>query len=124
MSEKTSRRDLPSSILRDVHRELIRDTPSDLIHKELWTSSTSSSDFLNTQNVYARSLAVMSMLGYIIGWVYNEIHNNFIRKSIIIILHKVLHEISFFNSSHEPHDYIVQISVKQNVVLAERILEN
>ena len=69
VSEKTSRRDLPSSILRDVHRELIRDTPSDLIHKELWTSSTSSSDFLNTQNVYARSLAVMSMLGYIIGWV-------------------------------------------------------
>ena len=67
VSEKTSRRDLPSSILRDVHRDLIRDTPSDLIHKELWTSSTSSSDFLNTQNVYARSLAVMSMLGYIIG---------------------------------------------------------
>ena len=57
-----SRRDLPSSILRDVHRELIRDP--------IWfikNSSTSSSDFLNTQNVYARSLAVMSILGYIIG---------------------------------------------------------
>ena len=67
VSEKTPRRELPSSILREVHRELIRDTPSDLIHKELWCNSTSSSDFLNTQDIYARSLSVMSILGYIIG---------------------------------------------------------
>ena len=46
---------------------LDQDTPSDLIEKELWCNSTCSADFLQTQNIFARSLAVSSILGYIIG---------------------------------------------------------
>ena len=65
--EKSSRREWPSSILREAHRELVKDTPNDLIEKELWCNSTCSADFLNTQTIFSKSLAVMSMLGYVIG---------------------------------------------------------
>ncbi|CAG8553655.1 2074_t:CDS:10, partial [Ambispora leptoticha] len=63
----TSRRNWPHSILKTVFLELLSETPADLLEKELWTSCTSSSEWWQKSISLSRSLAVMSVVGYIIG---------------------------------------------------------
>ena len=43
------------------------ETPSDLLARELWASSTCATEWWHITETYARSTAVMSMIGYIIG---------------------------------------------------------
>ncbi|XP_066497814.1 serine/threonine-protein kinase SMG1 isoform X2 [Hoplias malabaricus] len=64
---EVSRRDWPLSVMRDVLRELMEATPPNLLAKELWCSCTTPSEWWRVTQSYARSTAVMSMVGYIIG---------------------------------------------------------
>ena len=67
LSSTQSRRHWPHEVLRKVHAELVNETPRDLIAQELWLQSADSHEsWLKTQ-AFARSCAVMSMLGYAIG---------------------------------------------------------
>ncbi|KAG9334965.1 hypothetical protein JZ751_006188 [Albula glossodonta] len=67
LSLDVSRRDWPLSVMRDVLRELMEATPPNLLAKELWCSCTTPSEWWRVTQAYARSTAVMSMVGYIIG---------------------------------------------------------
>ncbi|EFA86121.1 protein kinase [Heterostelium album PN500] len=61
------RNEWPKDILRKVFIELTAETPKWLLSRELWYSSCSTSElFLKTQS-FTRSIAVMSMIGYLIG---------------------------------------------------------
>lgn len=67
LSLDVSRRDWPLSVMKDVLKELMEATPSNLLAKELWCSCTTPSEWWRVTQSYARSTAVMSMVGYIIG---------------------------------------------------------
>ncbi|KAK6476140.1 serine/threonine-protein kinase SMG1-like isoform X1 [Huso huso] len=67
LSLDVSRRDWPLSVMRDVLKELMEATPPNLLAKELWCSCTTPSEWWRVTQSYARSTAVMSMVGYIIG---------------------------------------------------------
>ncbi|XP_016104477.1 serine/threonine-protein kinase SMG1-like isoform X2 [Sinocyclocheilus grahami] len=67
LSLDVSRRDWPLSVMRDVLQELMEATPPNLLAKELWCSCTTPSEWWSVTQSYARSTAVMSMVGYIIG---------------------------------------------------------
>jgi hypothetical protein len=62
-----SRKSWPRAAVIRVFGELCKETPSDLIERELWTSSPTLIEWWAKHKSYARSLAVTSILGYIIG---------------------------------------------------------
>ena len=67
ISESAPRREWPHDVLRKVLGELTAAAPRDLLSHELWaTSADSHAAFAKTQ-AFARSAAVMSMVGYVIG---------------------------------------------------------
>ena len=57
----------PKDVLKEVFLVLQTETPSNLISCELWFNSTCSSEWWIIQQSFCRSLAVMSVTGYIIG---------------------------------------------------------
>lgn len=63
----TNRRHWPKHILKKVFLELVKETPGDLLSKEMWCSSADSVEWLEKTTSFSRSLAVMSVIGYIIG---------------------------------------------------------
>eukprot|EP00062_Callorhinchus_milii_P009126 gi/632952733/ref/XP_007892012.1/ PREDICTED: serine/threonine-protein kinase SMG1 [Callorhinchus milii] len=62
-----SRRDWPLTVMCSVLEELMDSTPPNLLAKELWCSCTTPDEWWGVTQSYARSTAVMSMVGYIIG---------------------------------------------------------
>ncbi|KAJ8915770.1 hypothetical protein NQ315_004582 [Exocentrus adspersus] len=62
-----NRKEWPLNILKQVLTELMNETPSDLLAKELWCNSVSASNWWQVMKRYSYSVAVMSMIGYIIG---------------------------------------------------------
>ncbi|XP_068605668.1 serine/threonine-protein kinase SMG1 [Brachionichthys hirsutus] len=62
-----TRRDWPLGVMKEVLKELMEATPSNLLAKELWCSCTTPTEWWRVTQSYARSTAVMSMVGYIIG---------------------------------------------------------
>ncbi|XP_041318119.1 serine/threonine-protein kinase SMG1 [Pyrgilauda ruficollis] len=67
LSLDVSRRDWPLHVMRAVLEELMEATPPNLLAKELWSSCTTPDEWWRVTQSYARSTAVMSMVGYIIG---------------------------------------------------------
>uniref|UniRef100_A0A674HGV3 non-specific serine/threonine protein kinase n=1 Tax=Taeniopygia guttata TaxID=59729 RepID=A0A674HGV3_TAEGU len=67
LSLDVSRRDWPLNVMRAVLEELMEATPPNLLAKELWSSCTTADEWWRVTQSYARSTAVMSMVGYIIG---------------------------------------------------------
>jgi phosphatidylinositol kinase/protein kinase (PI-3 family) len=67
ISRTIPRKSWPDDILLSIYRELLAETPSNLISNEIHAASSSPDDWLETVNVFSRSTAVMSMLGYVIG---------------------------------------------------------
>ncbi|XP_037086107.1 serine/threonine-protein kinase SMG1-like [Pollicipes pollicipes] len=63
----SSRRDLPSDVLVSVLQQLLEETPGDLLARELWSSASSAAAWWAVTQAYTRSLAVMSVAGYVIG---------------------------------------------------------
>nr|NVI76398.1 no-on-and-no-off transient C [Cucujiformia] len=62
-----NRKEWPLAVLKQVLTELMAETPSDLLAKELWCNSISAGDWWNVTKRYSYSVAVMSIIGYIIG---------------------------------------------------------
>ncbi|XP_050301026.1 serine/threonine-protein kinase SMG1 [Anthonomus grandis grandis] len=62
-----NRKEWPQSVLKEVLTELMAETPSDLISKELWCKAVSPSSWWQVVKRYSYSVAVMSIIGYIIG---------------------------------------------------------
>ncbi|KAK3262216.1 Serine/threonine-protein kinase smg1, partial [Cymbomonas tetramitiformis] len=62
-----SRKDWPLEVLRRVLVELMRESPRTLLARELWVSSASAAVAWQRQNRFSRSLAVMSMVGHVLG---------------------------------------------------------
>ncbi|XP_038064648.1 serine/threonine-protein kinase SMG1-like [Patiria miniata] len=95
LSDQTARKDWPISIMYSVMQELIKDTPSDLLAKELWCSSGSSSEWWHITQAYSRSTAVMSVIGYIIGLGDRHLDNvlvNFLTGDVVHIDYNVCFE--------------------------------
>ncbi|XP_063286393.1 serine/threonine-protein kinase SMG1 isoform X2 [Pelobates fuscus] len=67
MSLDVSRRDWPLNVMKSVLEELMEATPPNLLAKELWCSCATPDEWWRVTQSYARSTAVMSMVGYIIG---------------------------------------------------------
>lgn len=62
-----NRRHWPRHILKNVFLELLKETPGDLLAKEIWCNSVDAVDWMKKSTTLSRSLAVMSIIGYIIG---------------------------------------------------------
>ena len=67
ISKIDDRKSWPVSLLKQVHSELVAETPDNLLSQELWLESTSSQQWWNIIQNITRSFAVMSVIGYIIG---------------------------------------------------------
>lgn len=62
-----NRKEWPLSILKRVLTELMAETPSDLLARELWCHSINAANYWQIVKKYSYSVAVMSIIGYIIG---------------------------------------------------------
>lgn len=62
-----SRKEWPLSVLKQVLNELMTETPSDLLARELWCHSINAGNWWQIIKKYSYSVAVMSIIGYIIG---------------------------------------------------------
>ncbi|KAF9432983.1 hypothetical protein BGZ76_010035, partial [Entomortierella beljakovae] len=61
------RRQWPKSMLLDLYHEMANETPADLLEREIWASSPTPAEWWRKSVRFARSTAVMSMIGYVIG---------------------------------------------------------
>uniref|UniRef100_A0A8R1DM78 Serine/threonine-protein kinase smg-1 n=1 Tax=Caenorhabditis japonica TaxID=281687 RepID=A0A8R1DM78_CAEJA len=66
-SVATDRSKWPTEILHEVFESLSAKTPSDLISRELWMRANDATTWWAVTKRYARSLAVMSMIGSVLG---------------------------------------------------------
>ncbi|CAF0784356.1 unnamed protein product [Brachionus calyciflorus] len=62
-----NRAECPVGILKKVLEDLIKETPGDLLTKELWCNSSTPANWWNSVQIFSRSTSVMSMIGYVIG---------------------------------------------------------
>ncbi|XP_035788930.1 serine/threonine-protein kinase Smg1-like isoform X2 [Anopheles albimanus] len=82
-----SRKQWPLPALKQVLRELQQETPRDLLAKELWCSSATASGWRQVVRSYSLSLAVMSVIGYIIGLGDRHLDNMLIKLATGEIVH-------------------------------------
>ena len=81
--------------MRQVLMELMDETPNDLLSSHLWLSSKNSNDWHKLKTNLTRSVAVMSVIGYIIGLGDRHLDNlliDFNRGEIIHIDYNVCFE--------------------------------
>ncbi|EXB63651.1 Serine/threonine-protein kinase SMG1 [Morus notabilis] len=62
-----SRRDWPHEVKRKVLLDLMKETPRQLLHQELWCASEGFRAFTSKLKRYSGSVAAMSMVGHILG---------------------------------------------------------
>ncbi|XP_026671607.1 serine/threonine-protein kinase SMG1 [Ceratina calcarata] len=62
-----NRKEWPIQILKQVLTELMAETPKDLLAKEIWCNSINAGSWWQATKNYSYSVAVMSIIGYIIG---------------------------------------------------------
>ncbi|XP_044735996.1 serine/threonine-protein kinase SMG1 isoform X2 [Chrysoperla carnea] len=62
-----NRKEWPVSVLKQVLTELMAETPDDLLARELWCHSINTGAWWQNVRNYSYSVAVMSIIGYIIG---------------------------------------------------------
>ncbi|KAJ3161225.1 Serine/threonine-protein kinase smg1 [Geranomyces variabilis] len=67
LTRKTPRLDWPLAAMREALEKLKRETPNNLISREISCGSASAHHWWTKQKTFARSIAVMSMIGYVIG---------------------------------------------------------
>ncbi|XP_067639367.1 serine/threonine-protein kinase Smg1 [Eurosta solidaginis] len=81
------RKQWPLAILRRVLDELIKETPRDLLAKELWCMANTAADWRKSICSYAASLSVMSVIGYVIGLGDRHLDNVLINLTAGEIVH-------------------------------------
>ncbi|XP_061396634.1 serine/threonine-protein kinase Smg1 [Musca vetustissima] len=81
------RKQWPMPVLRQVLRELSAETPSDLLAKEIWCYSSNAVDWRKSVRRYTTSVAVMSIIGYVIGLGDRHLDNILIKLGTGEIVH-------------------------------------
>ncbi|KAL7751291.1 hypothetical protein RI367_003150 [Sorochytrium milnesiophthora] len=102
-------------VLEDVFRELVRETPDDLIAREFSSLSCNAHEWLARTHSFAKSTAVMSGVGYILGLGDRHLDN------ILLDLHRgeVIHidyDVSFEKGARLRVPECVPFRLTQNVV--------
>ncbi|XP_055526666.1 serine/threonine-protein kinase Smg1 isoform X2 [Wyeomyia smithii] len=82
-----NRKDWPVSILKQVLKDLQSETPRDLLAKELWCHSTTAAAWRQVVRNYSLSIAVMSVIGYIIGLGDRHLDNILVKLASGEIVH-------------------------------------
>ncbi|XP_073834492.1 serine/threonine-protein kinase Smg1 [Musca autumnalis] len=82
-----SRKQWPIHVLKQVLRELSAETPNDLLAKEIWCYSSNAVDWRKSVRRYTTSLAVMSIIGYVIGLGDRHLDNILIKLDTGEIVH-------------------------------------
>lgn len=82
-----NRKEWPLSVLKQVLSELSLATPRDLLSKELWCYSTNAAEWRQVIRNYSQSIAVMSVIGYVIGLGDRHLDNILIELSSGEVLH-------------------------------------
>lgn len=82
-----NRKEWPLSVLKEVLAELTAETPRDLLAKELWCYSTNAAEWRQVIRNYSQSIAVMSVIGYVIGLGDRHLDNVMVDLSTGEILH-------------------------------------
>lgn len=62
-----NRKEWPQAIMKQVHQNLVAETPKNLLSQEIWFASVDSESWFKMTERITRSFAVMSVIGYIIG---------------------------------------------------------
>lgn len=81
------RKDWPLTVLKQTLSELQNETPRDLLAKELWCQSTTAAEWRTVIKNYSLSMAVMSVIGYVIGLGDRHLDNILINLASGEILH-------------------------------------
>ncbi|XP_050074132.1 serine/threonine-protein kinase Smg1 [Anopheles maculipalpis] len=87
LKSSASRREWPLAVLKQVLAELQQETPRDLLAKELWCHSATASSWRQVIRSYSLSLAVMSVIGYIIGLGDRHLDNVLVKLATGEIVH-------------------------------------
>lgn len=82
-----NRKEWPLPVLKRVLHELSADTPRDLLSKELWCHSTNAAGWRQVIRNYSLSIAVMSVIGYVIGLGDRHLDNILIELSSGEVVH-------------------------------------
>ena len=82
-----NRKEWPLATLRQVLQELMAETPSQLLAKELWCQSVNAGGWWKTSRTYSHSVAVMSVIGYIIGLGDRHLDNVLVNLSSGEVVH-------------------------------------
>lgn len=81
------RKDWPVPVLKQVLGDLQKETPRDLLAKELWCQSTNVAEWRRVIRNYSLSMAVMSVIGYVIGLGDRHLDNMLINLATGEIVH-------------------------------------
>ncbi|KAH8386774.1 hypothetical protein KR093_002440, partial [Drosophila rubida] len=81
------RRQWPLAALRQVLAELMQETPADLLARELWCQAGSSAEWRQSVRRYTTCMAVMSVIGYVIGLGDRHLDNVLINLSSGDLVH-------------------------------------
>lgn len=82
-----TRKHWPLATLRHVLEELTNETPSDLLAKELWCHAANAAEWRRSIRNYSLSVAVMSVIGYVIGLGDRHLDNMLVKLSSGEIVH-------------------------------------
>ncbi|KAJ3043387.1 Serine/threonine-protein kinase smg1 [Rhizophlyctis rosea] len=110
----TPRRQWPQALLAEVFHELESEVPNQLIAKELWCSSPTSNTWLGKSATYSRSVAVMSMIGHIIGLGDRHLDNILLDSNIGEVIH-IDYNVSFETGKKLRIPETVPFRLTQNV---------
>ncbi|KAJ1969138.1 hypothetical protein H4R35_006224, partial [Dimargaris xerosporica] len=58
----------PATVWRPIYEQLLQIAPKDLIRHELYLQSTSPAHWYHRQLIFTESMAILSILGYALGW--------------------------------------------------------
>lgn len=87
MKTTDNRKDWPVQALKQVLKELQEETPRDLLARELWCHSTTAATWRQVIRNYSLSMAVMSVIGYIIGLGDRHLDNVLVKLASGEIVH-------------------------------------
>lgn len=87
ISVTSSRKDWPIDVMKRVFTELQRETPNSLISRDIWSKSSSNADYFKRNQSFSRSVAVMSILGYILGLGDRHLDNILLDSSSSEVIH-------------------------------------
>ncbi|VDM60756.1 unnamed protein product [Angiostrongylus costaricensis] len=107
----------PQNLLREVFDSLIKETPKDLISRELWMRSGSCDTWWRVVCRYARSTAVMSMIGAILGLGDRHLDNVLVNLDRGDVVH-IDYNICFDKGKHLRVPETVPFRLTQNILHA------